>query len=276
MRRLRLLVAMAILAGATALVAPRQGETAPGAKKRDRLALAKYAENVGLQRASLTKTQGLLASKLTTRQGEMKRRLRAIYKLSRANWPRLWFEPEARRESARWLGAARRVAMRDIREIDMLHDEISMANLADVRLVEEGRLRPATAPGHETLQWPVQDSEIVQSFGEYKGPSHRVKLRSRGVRLVSEAGQPVFSVAPGQVRYQGPIRGLGTSLIIDHGDTISVLGNLHAPSVNAGDAVSLDTVVATAEGDSVYLEVRLTVGDRGLAINPEPLLEDSE
>ncbi len=276
MRRLRLLTATLLLVGATALLAPQQGQTAPGMKKRDRVALARYAENVGLQRASLAKTQGLLATKLTTRQDEMKRRLRAIYKLSRANWPRLWFEPEARRESARWVGAARRVAMRDIREIDMLHDEIAMANRADARLVEEGRLRPAATPRRRSLQWPVQDSSIVQHYGEYKGPSHRVKLRSRGVRIESEAGQAVFAVAAGRVRYQGPIRGLGTSLIIDHGNAMSVLGNLHRPSVRAGDTVERDTVVATAEGESVYLEVRLVVGERGLNVNPEPLLADAD
>ncbi len=276
MRTFRLFLAGAILAGATVLVAPNSGQTEPGAKRRDRVALANYAENVGLQRASLTKTQDLLASKLTTRQGEMKRRLRAIYKLSRANWPRLWFEPEARRESARWVGAARRVAMRDIREIDLLHEEIAMANSADARLVAEGRLRPAAAPKPKTLQWPVQDSSIVESYGERKGPSHRVKLRSRGVRIESDVGQPVFSVAAGRVRYRGAIRGLGTSLIIDHGDMLSVLGNLRGPSVQAGDAVTRDTVVATAAGESVYLEVRLVVGDRGLNVNPEPLLADSE
>ena len=46
--------------------------------------------------------------------------------------------------------------------------------------------------------------------------------------------------------------------------------------MQAGDAVTRDTVVATAAGESVYLEVRLVVGDRGLNVNPEPLLADSE
>ncbi len=276
MSSLRLGLAGAILAAATVMAMPGLGESAPGMKRRDRRALAEYAESIGLQRAALTKTQGLLATKLTTRQAEMKRRLRAIYKLSRANWPRLWFEPEARRESARWLGASRRVAMRDIHEIAMLHDEIAMANRADERLVNEGRLAPATAPRPKSMQWPVQGTNVEQAFGLHKGPSHRVKLRSRGLRLASERGQAVFSIDSGRVRYLGPIRGLGTSLIIEHDSTLSILGGLKGPSVVVGDTVTRDTVVGTAAGPSIYLEVRLNVGQRGLSIDPEPLLADVE
>ncbi len=276
MSRLRLFVPAAVLAAAAAMVAPSPGESAPGMSRRDRKALARYAEGIGLQRAALTKTQGLLATKLATRQGEMKLRLRAIYKLSRANWPRLWFEPEARRESARWVGAARRVAMRDIREIEMLHSEIAMANRADERLAGEGRLAPAPAPRTGTFQWPLQETKVVRDFGIFKGPSHRVKLRSRGIRLESEVGQAVFAIDEGTVKYVGPIRGIGTSLIVDHGNTLSILGGLTGSSVVAGDKVTRDTVVGTAADTSIYLEVRLAVGQRGLSIDPEPLLEDAE
>ncbi len=257
---------------AVVLVSPGSDVDARKSSRRDAAALARYSEEIRLERATLLKTQGLLDSKLELREGEMKRRLRAIYKLSRANWPRLWFEPEARRESARWLGAARRVAMRDVLEIDMLHHEIDLALRADTRLKEEAKLVPAPSPKRHSLQWPLAESEIVQGYGEYKGPSHRVKLRSRGVRLSSVSGQPVAPVSAGRVRYRGPIRGLGTSLIIDHGDLLSVMGNLENLSVKAGDWVTRETITATAAEESVYLEIRLAVGQRGHSVDPEPLL----
>ncbi|MCP4444583.1 MAG: peptidoglycan DD-metalloendopeptidase family protein [Myxococcales bacterium] len=272
MRPLGLLGAGALLAVSVALIAPGYGVSATKASKRDVAAAARYTEHLQRERESLAKTQGLLTEKLEIREGEMKRRLRAIYKLSRANWPRVWFEPEARRESARWLGAARRVAMRDVREIDMLHHEIDLADKADTRLIEESTLEPAASPKQRTLQWPILESKIVRGYGEYKGPSHRVKLRSRGVRLASEAGRGVSPVATGRVRYVGPIRGLGTSLIIEHGDLVSITGDVENPTVRAGDPVKRGQELAVASGDSIYLELRLVVGQRGQSIDPEPLL----
>lgn len=272
MRRLGLVAAGILLSAAVMLAVPESNVDASKSSRRDVAALARYTEVIRLERNSLLKTQGLLDDKLTLRQAEMKRRLRAIYKLSRANWPRLWFEPEARRESARWLGAARRVAMRDVREIDMLHVEIELAERADLRLKRESQLAPAASPKRHSLQWPLEESEIVQSYGEYRGPSHRVKLRSRGVRLASVKGQSVVPVSSGRVRYRGPIRGLGISLIIDHGGLTSIIGNLGAVNVDVGTTVTRETVIAEATGESVYLELRLSVGQRGQAIDPAGLL----
>lgn len=261
-----------LLVAANIFMAPSSSASGSKQSSGDEAAQVRYAETIALEQTSLRKTHVLLHDKLELREAEMKRRLRAIYKLSRANWPRLWFEPEARRERARWLGAARRIAMRDVQEIDMLHHEIDLANRAEARLKEEASLVPSPSPRPRSLQWPLEDSKVVREYGEYDGPSHRVKLRSRGVLLKSEAGQFVAPVAPGRVRYRGPIRGLGSALIVEHEGLVSVVGNLRNIKVDVDETVNGKTILGEASGESVYLELRVVVGQRGQSIDPEPLL----
>ncbi len=258
------LVPFVILAASVVWVSPSLG----------RPATVQHTKTIELQKQALDKTQILLADKLMTREQEARRRTRAMYKLSRANWPRLWFEPQARGESSRWLGAARRIALRDVREIAMLHHEIALADRAEQRLDKEATLAVPVAPP-ASLQWPVSDSSIEQAMGEYKGPSHRVKLRSRGIRLSTTSGQVVQPVASGHIRYNGHIRGLGTSLIVDHGHWVSIMGNLEPAALKAGDKVSPTTTLGKALGETLYLEIRLKVGDSSQNIDPAPLLVTS-
>ncbi len=244
----------------------------PSLGLKARSVATQHTKTIERQKQALDKTQVLLADKLMVRQQEARRRTRAMYKLSRANWPRLWFEPEARRESSRWLGAARRIALRDVREIAMLHHEINLADRAEQRLEEESTLVVPTLPLANSLQWPVSDSSIVQAVGEYKGPSHRVKLRSRGIRLSTTPGQVVLPVAAGHIRYSGQIRGLGNSLIIDHGRWVSIMGNLKSVVLKVDDEVTPVMTLGKASVDTLYLEIRLKVGASSQILDPAPLL----
>lgn len=259
------LVPSVVLAASVVWVSPSLG-------LRANPAAVQHTKTIELQKHALAKTQILLADKLMTREQEARRRTRAMYKLSRANWPRLWFEPEARGESSRWLGAARRIALRDVREIAMLHHEIALADRAEQRLDNEATLAVPVVPPTASLQWPVSDSSIVQAMGEYKGPSHRVKLRSRGIRLSTTSNQMVRPIAAGHIRYSGHIRGLGTSLIVDHGHWVSIMGNLEPAALKVGDKVSLSTTLGKASGETLYLEIRLKVGASSQNIDPAPLL----
>ncbi|MCP4444255.1 MAG: hypothetical protein GY811_02770 [Myxococcales bacterium] len=60
------------------------------------------------------------------------------------------------------VGSGLLVAMRDVREIDMLHHEIDLADKADTRLIEESTLEPAASPKRRSLQWPILESGTCQ------------------------------------------------------------------------------------------------------------------
>jgi septal ring factor EnvC (AmiA/AmiB activator) len=232
-----------------------------------------YQKSVEAELKAVSKTQGLLADKLSVREGEMKSRVRAIYKLSRASFPRLWIEPEERRKVAQWLGAARRIATRDQNEIRLLHEEIDVANAAEARLkaIEDERLRGAIAP--RSLHAPLARTQVLGAYGEYKGPTRRVRLRRRGMLLKARVGEEVHALADGVILYRGNISGLGEAIIIEHEGYCSILGHILPRDWKIGDAVTSGSVVADAATDKLYLEVRLTIGSVGKSVDPRPLLQ---
>ena len=251
---------------AMSLVYPGQGAADKSEKIR-----ADYEFTRSAQLSSVAKTQGLLADKYTLRETEAKNRTRALYKLTRASWGRLWFEPKTRKKVARWLGAARRIAKRDQRELALLRTEIELADSAQETL-EQAVLRKAPKmPSEASLQWPIR-GKVVASFGDFKGPSRRLVMRRRGIEIKAKRGDKLVALADGRVRYLGPISGLGQGMIIDHDGYLSVLGHLGAPTVNSGDLVKAGQLVAIASKSRVYLELRIAIGSLGHSVDPVPFL----
>ncbi len=223
------------------------------------------------QLSSVAKTQGLLADKYTLREAETKSRTRALYKLTRASWGRLWFEPKTRKKVARWLGAARRIAKRDQRELALLRTEINLANSAQETLEHAVLSNAPEIPSEASLQWPIR-GRVVASFGDFKGPSRRLVMRRRGIEIKAKRGDKLVALADGRVRYLGPISGLGQGMIIDHDGYLSILGHLRAPVVNSGDLVKAGQLVAIASQTRVYLELRIAIGSLGHSVDPVPYL----
>jgi septal ring factor EnvC (AmiA/AmiB activator) len=236
---------------------------------------ARFQASVEAELVSVTKTQGLLADKLAVREAEMKQRVRAMYKLSRASFPRLWIEPDERRNVAQWLGAARRITNRDLDELKLLHEEIEVADAAQVRLQAATTETLAPVPKRRSLHSPLASTKIVAGYGDYKGPSRRVRLRRRGLELEAVQGEEVRAPAKGRVRYAGPISGLGQAIILDHDGYWSVLGRLSTIELQEGAEIAANAIVGHAAGERLYLEVRLAIGSVGRAVDPTPLLHKS-
>jgi murein DD-endopeptidase MepM/ murein hydrolase activator NlpD len=221
---------------------------------------------------AVNKTQLLLADKLEVRAAEMKGRVRALYKLSRASFPRLWVEADERRNVSRWLGAARKITMRDQDELRLLREEIDVANAAELRLraIEKQRLGKVVEP--KSLRSPLAKTQILGAYGEYQGPARKVQLRRRGITLRAKAGEEVFTPAPGHIVYVGPIAGLGEAMILKHEGFTSIVGHVAPGTYAIGDAVAADEVIARASGEPLYLELRLRIGSVGQVVDPTPLL----
>jgi len=127
------------------------------------------------------------------------------------------------------------------------------------------KIPEAGAPGgpfsslRGTLRLPVR-GELTGRFGAPRGASG---MEAKGVFIRAPEGEPVRSVAAGQVVFADWMRGFGNLLIVDHGEAyLSIYANNDSLLKQVGDAVgpgeSLATVGASGgnEQTGLYFELR--------------------
>jgi septal ring factor EnvC (AmiA/AmiB activator) len=180
--------------------------------------------------------------------------------------------PARRMAVARSRATARLLLARDRDEAKQLGDETALLAGA-VERIDEDLVRAATMvrPAQGSLLRPV-DGEVVRRFGTLVHEATGATLSRRGIDFDVADEAVVVAPADGVVRYAGPIRGLESGLVIDHGGVLTVIGKLAPPTLTAGTRVRGGTAVGHAARRRVYLEVRLPIGPGGTPVDPEPLL----
>lgn len=99
---------------------------------------------------------------------------------------------------------------------------------------------------------------IVVHYGQEKSPG----LVSKGIEIRGSLGQSVKASDTGSVLYSGSLKGLGAVIMIDHGNFITVYGNLASVKVASGTKVTKGQVIGTLGRESItkepnlYFEVR--------------------
>ena len=123
---------------------------------------------------------------------------------------------------------------------------------------------PVLARG-SMLDWPLK-GPIASPFGSRVHPVFKTKSFNSGIDIRAASGATVKAAGPGEVLFEGWLRGFGQVVIIDHGRNIStVYAHLSSTRVKERDAVQSGTVIGTVgntgttEGYSLHFEVR--VGD---------------
>jgi murein DD-endopeptidase MepM/ murein hydrolase activator NlpD len=223
--------------------------------------------------AVVARTEAVLEDKRADLDAAARRRLRSLYKLSRASRPALWFEPSARGQVLRRRAAIVRVLRRDLAERAILDDEVRAAGNAAATLVTLEAIPAAPPPAPASLLRPVRGAPIVGRFGAYR--EGRLELARRGIELRVRPGAAVVAPVDGQIRFVGPLRGLGGVVIIDHGDLRAIVAGVDAAEpAGAGRSVQAGDPLGTASGARLGLEIRLRTGDAaGFPIDPAPLLD---
>lgn len=110
--------------------------------------------------------------------------------------------------------------------------------------------------GTGSLVMPMSGS-VVTNFGQEKIAG----LRSNGIEIRGSVGQAVKAADSGNVIYSGSLNNLGNVVIIDHGNLITVYGNLSGVSVSKGQKVSKGQSIGTLGRDinreaNLYFETR--------------------
>ena len=130
----------------------------------------------------------------------------------------------------------------------------------------------STAPSGsvKSLSWPV-NGRVTMQYGSRVHPTFKTKIFNSGIDIAASAGTPVKAAGPGEVLYQGWLRGLGQVVIIDHGgDLTTVYAHLGATSVREGMNVSAGTVIGKAgnTGTDAEYGLHFEVRKNGSAVNP--------
>lgn len=122
----------------------------------------------------------------------------------------------------------------------------------------------------KTLSWPLNGTVTMQ-YGSRVHPTFKTKIFNSGIDIKAASGTPVKAAGPGEVLYQGWLRGFGQVVIIDHGGDLStVYAHLGGTSVREGAIVKAGTVIGRVGNtgtDSEY-GLHFEVRKNGNAQNP--------
>ena len=121
-----------------------------------------------------------------------------------------------------------------------------------------------------SLSWPVT-GRVTMQYGSRVHPTFKTKIFNSGIDIAASSGTPVKAAGPGEVLYQGWLRGLGQVVIIDHGgDMSTVYAHLSSTSVREGANVKTGTVIGHVgnTGTDAEYGLHFEVRKGGSAVNP--------
>ncbi len=127
----------------------------------------------------------------------------------------------------------------------------------------------------KTLIWPVNGTVTMQ-YGSRVHPVFKTKIFNSGIDIKAAAGTPVKAAGPGEVLYQGWLKGFGQVIIIDHGGDLStVYAHLGGASVREGSTVKAGTVIGRVgnSGTDSEFGLHFEVRKNGSAQNPMNFLK---
>jgi murein hydrolase activator len=224
---------------------------------------AQLAQQLGDEAATIDRALGTVLEKLQAADGVRAQRLSAAYRVLRT---------PARGDAmgaARRLAAARLLVARDVAERGLLAHEADQLRAAAARTSADAQRVPMIALP-ESIRKPAK-GPVIRSFGTFEHERSKAVLSRRGIDIEVDPRAPVVAPAEGTVRFAGPIRGLESGVILDHGDYWTVLGKLGEVAVPVGAHVVAGDRIGRSAQHRVYLEVRVKIGPGGLPIDPEPL-----
>ena len=135
---------------------------------------------------------------------------------------------------------------------------------------ERQTISMSTGTAPKTLSWPL-NGKVTNPYGSRVHPTFKTKIFNSGIDIKAASGTPVKAAGPGEVLYQGWLRGFGQVVIIDHGGDLStVYAHLGGANVREGSVVKTGTVVGKVGNtgtDSEY-GLHFEVRKGGAAQNP--------
>jgi murein DD-endopeptidase MepM/ murein hydrolase activator NlpD len=127
-------------------------------------------------------------------------------------------------------------------------------------------LKDRIARGRGSMfDWPINPRGPISSpFGQRVHPVFKTRAFHSGIDIASPRGTPVKAAAPGEVLFEGWMRGYGQVIIIDHGRNYStVYAHMSSTRVKDGAVVGAGATIGavgdtgTTTGYHLHFEVRV-------------------
>ena len=145
---------------------------------------------------------------------------------------------------------------------DIIKDEMERARLSKKKDADASiKLSNNFAENKSKLPWPVKGF-VAQKFGRRNHPVlKRIVVESTGIQIQTTKDEKVKSIFEGEVSMVAFIKYLGNTLLISHGDYITVYAGLKDVFVKKGQKIStaqeLGTVLTNKDGVSeLKFEIR--------------------
>jgi septal ring factor EnvC (AmiA/AmiB activator) len=149
-------------------------------------------------------------------------------------------------------------------------------NQALLELTPEAKaLGKAFEENRGRLPWPLQKAMVSETFGFHPHPHLKnISIRNDGITLKAEAGAPVRTCFRGEVTAVVNIPGMQKTVIIRHGQYLTVYAHLDQTQVSKGQKIQTGQTIGRLhvrqEDGHSYLQFQLWKGTA--KVNPLPWL----
>jgi septal ring factor EnvC (AmiA/AmiB activator) len=124
--------------------------------------------------------------------------------------------------------------------------------------------------------WPVSSGFVSQKFGRQNHPALKnVIVNNNGVNIQTPQNEKVKTIFEGEVRRVAFIQGLGSTVIIKHGEYLTVYAGLKEVFVRSGQKVSTNQEIGKvfSNNDGVS-ELRFQIFKNTTALDPQGWLKN--
>lgn len=142
---------------------------------------------------------------------------------------------------------------------------------------EEKKLADNFASNKNKLPWPTERGVITSSFGENPHPVLKgIFVRNDGIDISTTSGSYIRSVFDGDVTRVFVIPGAHTTVIIRHGNYLSVYSNLSEVFVKQGDKVKTKQSIGKIFTDDDKSVLQFQIWKENVKLNPQDWLATSK
>ena len=157
---------------------------------------------------------------------------------------------------------------------DLIREEMERA--ARAKAGDSEMLSNSFEENRNKFTWPVSSGFVSQKFGRQNHPVLKgIVQQNNGVNIQTKENEKVKSIFDGEVRRVAFIQGLGSTVIIKHGEYLTVYAGLKEVFVRTGQKVitnqEIGKIFSNTEGVS---ELRFQIFKNTTALDPQAWLKN--
>ena len=149
----------------------------------------------------------------------------------------------------------------------IIEEELRKAREASASSSTEWELTPEAAAlansftsNKGQLPWPVEQGVITQGYGRRPHPVlKQLTINNNGVTISTSEGSAARAVYRGEVHSVIIVPGAGKAVIIQHGDYLTVYGNLSEVYVTKGDQIDTKQLIGKVMTDQGKTELQFEI-----------------